>query len=298
MTRDRIDVAFCPAYASPLGWRGPSVTTLHDVSFCARPEEFGFLQGLALRFFARRSAAASRALITESDFSRREIGRLLGDAALAKTVVILNGTDDDLPRGPSRHEARRRLGLNEADKLIITVGSIFPRRNLNVLVAAVAEAKARVPGARLDIVGDDRSNGRIDIAGDAARAGVSGSVTLSGYLSDEDLAVRYAAADAAAFLSEYEGFGLPALEALARGVPTLIGNRPSQSELFGDGALVVEPRDAAAVADGLARILTDPSEAARLRAAGAMVAARFSWTRAAEETLRVIERAAGADDVR
>jgi glycosyltransferase involved in cell wall biosynthesis len=116
-------------------------------------------------------------------------------------------------------------------------------------------------------------------------------VQVSGFVSDEEVAAHYAAADIAVFLSDYEGFGLPALEAMARGVPVIIADRGSQNELFAPGAMVVEP-DETAVAAALNRALNEPSVGADLRWKGLERAKAFSWVRAANETIAVLERAA------
>ncbi len=116
---------------------------------------------------------------------------------------------------------------------------------------------------------------------------------LSGFVSEAALAARYAAADVAVFLSEYEGFGLPALEAMARGVPVVTSVRPSLGEIFGEAALVVEPNDEEAVAGAVARVLGEPDLANDLVARGRALAARHSWERTASLTREALVRAAG-----
>ena len=120
--------------------------------------------------------------------------------------------------------------------LLLTVGAILNRRCLPTLLQATALLRRRGVAARLDVVGENRTHPRLDLraarrAGSASRS----AVTLVGYASEADLADRYAAADVAVFLSEYEGFGLPALEAAARGVPLVVADRPALSEVFGAG---------------------------------------------------------------
>ena len=106
------------------------------------------------------------------------------------------------------------------------------------------------------------------------------------------LADRYAAADACVFLSEYEGFGLPALEAMARGVPVVTSTRPALGEIFGEAALLVDPRDAPATADALDRVLRDGDLRASLVARGGAMAARHSWPECARVTHAALQEAA------
>ena len=115
---------------------------------------------------------------------------------------------------------------------------------------------------------------------------------LSGFVDEAGLADRYAAADVAVFLSEYEGFGLPALEAAARGVPLVASRAPALGEIFGEAALLVEPRDEPQVAGAIDQLLRDAALRARLVAAGRSLAARHSWRRTAELTRAALASAA------
>ena len=291
LRRDRIDVLLSPAYSCPLLGSVPRVTAIHDLSFFARPEEFGAAHGLRRRVMAGLSARASRSILACSEFTKSEVLLHLGAAAAARTEVVLLGPDDDLPAGPDRETGRKALGLAPEVAYIVTVGTVLRRRNVSTLVRAVARLREKRPKVRLGIVGDNRSHPYEDVAGLARSIGCEAAVQVFGFVSDEDVARHYAAADVAVFLSEYEGFGLAALEAMSRGVPTIIANRGSLNELFVAGALLVEPEERA-VADALARVLDDPAVEADLRKRGRERSTFFSWERAARETLAVLERAA------
>ena len=288
---DRIDVLLSPAYSCPLVGSVPRVTAIHDLSFFARPEEFGFTHGLRRRIMARWSARVSRSVLAFSEFTKGEIRHRLGSAVADKSVVILHGPDDDLPLGPGREAAREALGLDEGAPYIVTVGTVLRRRNVSALVRAVARLREKHPAVRLGIVGENRSHPFEDLTALAASLGCESAVQVSGFVSDDLVACHYAAADVAVFLSEYEGFGLPTLEAMSRGVPTLIANRSSLNELFSSGTLVVEPEETT-VADALSRVLSDSVTSADLREKGRERAKDFSWERAAAQTLGVLERAA------
>ena len=288
---DRIDVLLSPAYSCPLFAAVPRVTAIHDLSFFARPEEFGFAHGLRRRVMARGSARVSRSILAFSEFTKSEIRHRLGLSAAGKTEVVLHGPDDDLPQGPGRAESRSFLGLAADTPYIITVGTVLRRRNVSMLVRAVASLRRHRPQVRLGIIGENRCHPFEDVAALATSLGCEREVHVSGFVSDDEMAIHYAAADVAVFLSEYEGFGLPALEAMSRGVPTIIADRGSLNELFAPGALVVEPEETAVI-DALLRVLNDPAVAADLRRRGLERAKSFSWERAAHETLRVLEKAA------
>ena len=288
---DRIDVLLSPAYSCPLFASVPRVTAIHDLSFFARREEFGFAHGLRRRVMARLSARASRTILACSEFTKTEVERHLGAAAAAKTEVVLLGPDDDLPPGSSREESRKALGIEEGAAYVITVGTVLRRRNVGTLIRAVARLREAMPEIRLGIIGENRSHPFEDLEALAQSLGCAEAVRVSGFVSDEEVAAHYAAADVAVFLSEYEGFGLPALEAMSRSVPVVIANRGSLDEMFAKGALVVEP-DETAVAAALNRALNEPKLSADLRWKGLERAKSFSWVRASNETLAVLERAA------
>jgi glycosyltransferase involved in cell wall biosynthesis len=289
--RDALDVFFSPAYTCPLPLQVPRATTVHDLSFFSLPHEFGLLDGLKRRVLVRASVRASSRVLVQSDFTLRELLAWFPESAARARVVPL-GPDDDLPAAPERADARARLGIG--GPFLLTVGSIFNRRCLPELLRATARAARAHPGLRLEVVGENRTHPWLDVQALVARLDLGGRVRLSGFLSDSALADRYAAADAAVFLSDYEGFGLGVLEAMARGVPVIASERPAMGELFGSAALLVDPRDPTAVAAAILRVLGDSRLRGELVARGRALAGTFSWRRAALQTRAVLEEAAGA----
>jgi glycosyltransferase involved in cell wall biosynthesis len=285
---DRPDVFFSPAYSCPLALGTPRVTAVHDLSFFAYPQDFRPLDGLRRRLLVSLSLRASRSVLVCSDFTRRELARLVPQLARRARHIPL-GPDDDLPAAPPRGEARARLGV--AGPFLLSVGALLNRRCLPELLRAAARLRRAHPQLVLDIVGENRTHPRLDLAALVSTLGLDGCVRLSGFVDEAGLADRYAAADAAVFLSEYEGFGLPALEAAARGVPLVTSRAPSLGEIFREAALLVEPRDETAVATALDRILRDVSLAGRLRDAGRNLASRYSWAETARLTREALVEA-------
>jgi glycosyltransferase involved in cell wall biosynthesis len=175
---------------------------------------------------------------------------------------------------------------------VLFVGSVFNRRHLPDLIAAFARATADLPASRLAIVGADRTWPRQDLRATAAGLGIEGKVEVHHYVSQADLTGFYRRASAFAFLSEYEGFGLTPLEALAAGVPLVVMDTPVAREVYGDAAEYVAAGDLDGTAAVLRRFLTSPTTAREQLARAPAILARYSWDRAAADTLEHIERVA------
>ena len=286
---DALDVFFAPAYSCPLALPVPRVTTVHDMSFFSIPEDFGLLDGMRRRTLVAASIDVSRRLLAVSDFTRGEIAARFAGAA-PRIVVTPHGADDDLAPPPGREAARRRLDLR--GPMVLTVGTILNRRCLPVLFHAAAAVRRAWPGLTLEVVGENRTHPFLDLAALAHRTGLDDAARISGFVDEAGLAARYAAADVAVFLSEYEGFGLPALEAMARGVPVVTSTAPALGEVFKGAALLVDPHDAPAAAQAVDRILRDAALRSDLVARGRALAARHSWAECARLTRDALEAAA------
>lgn len=287
--RDRLDVFFAPAYFCPLRLEVPRVTAIHDMSFYSVPHDFAPWDGLRRRALVRWSARASRRILTISDFSRREIATHLPEVASRVRVTPL-APDTDLPSPPPRDEAREGLGVR--GPFLLSVGSIFNRRRLPVLLAAVRDLVRTWPDLVLDVVGENRTHPRLDLNALVASLGLERNVRLSGFIDDSALALRYAAADAVVYLSEYEGLGLPVLEALSRSLPVVTTKQPATGEVFADVALLADPDDPRDIADQLRRLLHEPDAHATWGRLGRTFASSFSWEATAQQTRLALEEAA------
>jgi glycosyltransferase involved in cell wall biosynthesis len=286
---DGVDVFFSPAYVCPQSLRVPRVTAVHDLSFFALPRDFTLRDGFRRRVLVAASVRASSAVLACSDFTRREIRARFPDAD-DKIVHVPLGADDDLPPAPARDAARAQLRVT--GPLLLSVGAIFNRRCLPDLLRAVTSLRHRWPDLAAEIVGEDRTHPPLDIGGLVRGLGLERTVRQSGFVVEAGLAARYAAADVAVLLSEYEGFGLPALEAMARGVPVVTSIHPSLNEIFGEAALLVDPHDVPAIAQAVDRVLSEPGLREGMVARGRALASRYSWAETARRTADVIAAAA------
>lgn len=260
------------------------VCNIHDLIPMVHPEFTP--RALKTRFFPvyqalmHEIARRTDAVVTGSESAKRDIVGLLGIPE-GRIAVAPDGVD-------ARHvPGGEKPSACGGPKTVLYVGRCDPYKNLPGLVEAFARL-VREGGvdARLRIVGSP--DARYPEAGETARRlGVVDRVDWAGYLDDAGLLKAYQDADALALLSRYEGFGLPVLEAMACGTPVVCSDAASLPEVAGSAARLVAPDDLAGAAAALKQVLTDPAEAARLRAAGLAQAQKFSWRAAADAVLRL-----------
>jgi glycosyltransferase involved in cell wall biosynthesis len=259
-----IDVLHCPTYYGPLRSRTPVVVTVHDLSVLRHPEAFPrWTRSFVPRFAPLVLRAATR-LIAVSEFTRSELVELLG-VPEAKIRVVPNAVDEIfVPDGDAA----------EGD-YVLAVGTLEPRKNLSRLAEA-----ARLAGVELRVVGA-RGWGDVPLAG----------VRWLGEQDDEELARLYRGAAAVAYPSLYEGFGIPILEAMASGTPVVTSEGGATEEVAGGAAVLVDPRDPASIAAGIAGAVARRDD---LRALGLERARSFTWAEVARRTVDVYREAAGA----
>ena len=274
---DQPDVFFASAYTAPLALGVPLAVAIHDVSFAAHPEWFRPREGARRRLLTRQAARSAEVIFTISEFSKGEIVERLSVPQDRIRVTYPSVT----PRAAT--EAAR-------EPLVLFVGSVFNRRRLPATIAAFAAATAGREDVRLVIAGADRSYPPQDLAGLAAEAGVGARVELKQYVSEDDLTSLYSRASVFVFLSEYEGFGLTPLEALAAGIPAVVLDTPVAREVYGNAAWYVPPdAGASGAARGIRTLLEDAGARTQLLHAAPGVLARYSWDATADATLTGIE---------
>jgi len=283
-------VLFSPAYTMPCLVRCPRVVTIHDMSFAAHPEWFSWREGGRRRVVTRWSARHADRILTVSEFSQREIIRWTGcDPA---TVVVT-------PLGaPAVGPAARATGpLPAKSARILYVGSIFARRHVDDLIAAFLRHVApHHPTATLDIIGDNRMPAGAPLSADldTAPAPHRARVRIRSFVDEHSLQQAYAVASVFAFLSDYEGFGLTPLEAMAQGAVPVVLDTDISREVYGEAAYRIAPGDrlVADLGAALLDLLTSDEARQALRREAGPTLARYRWAQTAAVTLQVLEEVA------
>jgi len=286
--RRRVALVHSLASTAPLWGRFVRVTTVHDLIYERFPEAHQGIRDKGMRVLVPLAVRRSQRVIAISQCTREDLVRLLG-ADPTRIDVVPNGF------GATRHaqplaesETRRRLRLGDR-QVLLSVSAKRPHKNLLALIGALALI---APEHRpLLVLPGYPTWHEAQLRERAAAVGVTGDVRFLGWISGEELEGLWAIARAFVFPSLHEGFGLPVLEAMARGVPVACSNASSLPEVAGDAALLFDPEDERAIAAAIERLLGDRAHAERLVAMGRERARLFTWERSARLTLASYERA-------
>ena len=292
--RDRVDLLFSPSYTLPALFGAAAAVTIHDVSYEARPMWSRPAQRWRLRTFSSLAARKARAVLTDSEFSRQELIKYY-HLPPGKVHAIPLAADDflrPLPAGEAGRVVKGRFDL-EQDYLLF-VGSLFSRRHIPTLLQAFELALKDGGPDALVLIGADCLRPRFNlpeaIKSLNLRLGRRAVLHLP-YVEEGELLCLYNAAIAFVLLSEYEGFGLTLLEAMACGIPVISTRSSSIPEVAGEAALLVEdPADAVEVSQAILAVSGDPERRDQMVRRGLNQASKFSWSRCAEETMRVLEQ--------
>jgi glycosyltransferase involved in cell wall biosynthesis len=261
----------------------PSVLTLHDVIYALYPQAHTRLMALGMRVLVPLAARSSDRIIAVSEATKAEIGRVL-DVPSDRVDVVYEGGRPPGPATPEP-ELRGRLQLGDAP-IVLSVSARRPHKNLSRLL----QAFARLAEGPLLVLPGYTTRFEGELAREISRLDIVKRVRLLGWISEDDLEGLYRAARCFVFPSLAEGFGLPVLEAMERGLPVACSDVSSLPEIAGDAARYFDPLDVEGMRRAIAELVDDDSLRSRLAAAGRARARLFSWERAGAETVAVYER--------
>ena len=269
--------------------RTPAVLTIHDLQPLLLPENFSTIKRRWLAVMLPRSARRARLVLTPSDPASRSVVELL-DVPEDRVLTVPHGVEPPPPVPEGRlAEVRDRYRLGE--RVVLYPAITYPHKDHATLVRAFARIAADRPDLTLLLVGGP-GPAEAELAAVIRATGRGDQVRRTGRIPWDDLDALYALATAVAVPSRFEGFGAPALEAMAAGAPLVAADATALPWVVGEAGRLVPPGDVDAWAATLAEVVDDPDEQARLRAAGRKRASGFDWDRAADALLTAYRRAA------
>ena len=281
LTKRKVALLFSPTSGCPWYFGGLQIVTVHDLSFFLYPGWFSTKERISRQLNLAFSLRQAERIYAVSPFVREELMSRFGIAPW-RILVTSNGVTQKVT-DPERRVALRQSYAYENVKLILYVGSIFNRRHLPVLIKAVSKLSQEHV---LVIIGENRTYPYEDLAALVKKLGIESRVKLMEYVSEGVLRDYYTMADLFVYLSDYEGFGIPPLEAMSYGIPVVLSEAPAMDVIFRDAANFVKRIACEEVSRALESCLNDAQERERLIQAGKMLVARYNW----EETARVVSQ--------
>lgn len=291
----RVHLLHLPHYPTPLQTPCPLVVTLHDLIHWKRPGDLPHpVGGVYARFMLRRAVRLATRVICVSESVRREVQVEL-EAEASKLLVIPNGVAEEFFERPGPERDDPVLAGYELTRqsYLLVLANPKPHKNLERLLRAWASIEQELPGHLELVLAGAREADRLRLRERIRSLGSPARVRLLGHLPERHLVSILRGALALVAVSLEEGFGLPAVEAQAAGVPVVASRLPVSLEVTGGHAVFVDPYRIADIAAGLRRIVGDARLREELSVGGAEWARRYSWSSAARRTLEVYRQVAG-----
>jgi len=280
------DLYHALAFVAPLILTRPSVVTIYDLSFIHYPERLPAARRLYLRLLTDLTCRRARRVIAISHSTARDLTATLG-VPPEKIDVAAPGCDPQIFKPlPETDIAAFRSAKNLPERFWLFVGTLEPRKNLPTLLEAYAALPERLPL----VIGGGKGWQYDDIFAAVERHSLKNDVHFAGFVPNEELAFWYNSAEAFVYPSLFEGFGLPALEAMACGTPVIVSDASSFPEVAGEAGLCVPPHDVPAWTAALNRAFHDAEWRQQARERGLQSAARFTWEATAKQTIRCYSR--------
>jgi len=293
--KDKVDILFCPAYVAPLFWRGKLALILHDIIYEAHPGWFNWqspADKILLKWVSKKAAKKAKIIFTPSEFSRQEIIKFYG--VLPEKVKMVSAAADPVlqlqgMQGSQAELEKIKVKYGLKDKYGFYVGSIFSRRHLPEIIEAFFKLAREKSDYQFLIGGKNYTRPHLDIdklieqKNDALGAK---AIIRFDFIGDLDLKLLYSACAFFIYLSDYEGFGLPPLEAMSAGAPVITSDRTSLKEVAGEATLLINDNsDIQEIYRAMKKITDDEVLRSQLTEKGKERARKFSWERCAEEIL-------------
>ncbi|MBN1122907.1 MAG: glycosyltransferase family 4 protein [Anaerolineae bacterium] len=287
LSRLKPDLMHGLAFANPLLWSGPSVLTIHDLSFIRYPGRLSGERRCYLTWVTRASAHKAKRVIAVSESVKSEIVELLGVPA-DRIDVTLEGVLPDFTPQPHEEVEAFRAEYDLPERFILFLGTIEPRKNLDTLLRAYHRIGQR--GEVKLVLAGGKGWQSEPIFALIEALDLTDDVVISGFMPEAVLPLLYSAAELFVYPSLYEGFGLPVAEAMACGTPVAVSDSTSLPEVVGEEGILLPPTDIDAWIEALDQLLNDKSTRDDLSERGLKRARLFTWNRTAHQTVKTYRR--------
>lgn len=264
-----------------------TVVTIHDIIPLTNPETETFMAKSYWRIQIPIAAKRANKIITISDYARKEISGYF--KLEEKNIAVVPNCYEDRFRPISDAEELEQIRSKYSlpSNYILYVGTIQPRKNLNLLIKSFFSLKKSGKISQKLVIAGRKGWLYSSLFDLIKELGIEGEVIFTGFVPDEELPYIYNMADIFVYLSLFEGFGIPPLEAMACGIPVVCSNSTSLPEVVGDAGILVDPTDQKSVEEAILKVLKNPELRDEMREKGLFQAGKFSWERTAMDTLRV-----------
>jgi len=278
----KIDILHSPANVAPLFYRGKSIIHIHDLCFVVNPQWYSFAFRTLYNLIIPQLAKRATKVVTNSNNSKNDLLQFFG--LPAEKVSLVYWAVDDVFSLPPTQEVKDKRYMEE--DYILYVGSLEPRKNINILIEAYEKLRHEYPAIKTKLIligGESPLFASVQLKAREFRD----DVIFKGFVTDLELGEFYRRAKLVAYPSLYEGFGLPPLEAMASGVPVVTSSTSSIPEVVGNAALLIDPKDREQLTKAMHRVLTDRTLRESMIKAGSQRVLRFNWYRVARGVLAV-----------
>jgi glycosyltransferase involved in cell wall biosynthesis len=287
--KDAVDIFFSSSYSIPLRCNVKRAVTIHDISFEAHPEWFWPKERFSRRFLTKKSASAADIIFTVSQFSKSEIIKYYCIPE-RKIVVVPNGVDKKFQPIKNKQDIEKFQNKhNITGRTILYAGSIFNRRRLPLLMETFKRLGKDYKDVQLLIAGENRTCPYQNLPALAHKLGISNKTHFFNFVDEYTLLLLYNVADIFVYLSEYEGFGIPVLEALACGTPAISSDNTALKEIFPSAALLIAKNEVEELYKAISQLFDDPKLCSELVDNSKKLLQKYSYEETAREIMHYLE---------